>query len=67
MWAESSYWYDTTNNPNFHNCKFFPQMVLVSLMVGVALSAAPGWSIWKNGMWDLSDSDNDNIPGTILS
>jgi len=38
-------------------------MVLVSLLVGVALGAAPGWNIWKNGMWDLSDTDNDNIPG----
>jgi hypothetical protein len=32
----------------------------------MALAAAPGWSIWKNGMWDLSDTDNDNIPGYYL-
>jgi hypothetical protein len=35
----------------------------MGLLMAVTQAAAPGWSIWKNGMWDLSDSDNDNIPG----
>jgi hypothetical protein len=41
-------------------------VILVSLAVSMALAAAPGWSIWKNGMWDLSDTDNDNIPGYYI-
>ena len=41
------------------------QVVFVFAFVGVCLSAAPGWSIWKNGMWEIPDDDMDNIPGKI--
>ena len=30
------------------------------------MSAAPGWSIWSGGMWNIPDDDGDNIPGKKL-
>lgn len=42
---------------------FFIQLLFVFVCVGVCMSAAPGWSIWKNGKWDIEDADKDNIPG----
>ena len=32
-------------------------------MICLSVAAAPGWSIWQNGMWNIPDDDNDNIPG----
>ena len=32
-------------------------------MVCCSMAAAPGWSIWQGGMWNIPDDDNDNIPG----
>jgi len=37
--------------------------MLVCVLVAVCQAAAPGWSIWVNGMWDIADDDMDNIPG----
>ena len=39
------------------------QLVVLALSVALTQAAAPGWSIWSNGMWNIPDDDNDNIPG----
>ena len=39
------------------------QLLTLSLMICLSVAAAPGWSIWQNGMWNIPDDDNDNIPG----
>ena len=39
------------------------QLLTISLMICLSLAAAPGWSIWQGGMWNIPDDDNDNIPG----
>ena len=44
---------------------FCVEVLFVFVCVGVCMSAAPGWSIWKNGMWAVEDTDKDNIPGKL--
>ena len=50
---------------NYFVCS--PQVLVVSLMICLSLGAAPGWSIWTGGMWNIPDDDGDNIPGKIDS
>ena len=39
------------------------QLLVLSVIICSTLAAAPGWSIWQGGMWNIPDDDNDNIPG----
>ena len=41
--------------------------MLVIALISMSMAAAPGWSIWKDGMWQVPDSDNDNIPGIMIA
>ena len=44
----------------------WPQVCVLSLLVCLAAAlpspAAPGWSIWSGGMWNIPDDDGEEDP-----